>query len=199
MAAKVLALSCSPRKKGNSELLLDEFLRAAQDNSCQTERIRVAELNIQPCSHCDHCLGEGSCVIQDDMQLLYPKLLEADCLVFASPIYFMAHCAQAKLVIDRCQLFWSLRHSLNRQLISPDRPTRLGVFIATGATHGPKVFAGAKTTMKWFFKTLQIEYHADLLVEACDKIDAVKQHPTALREAYNLGKNLTQILKVNHS
>ncbi len=192
MAAKLLALSCSPRKGGNTDLLLDVLLSGVQDNLCQIDKIRVAELDIKPCSHCDLCGREGCCVIKDDMQLLYPKLLEADYVVFASPIYFMAHCAQAKLVIDRCQLFWSLEHYQNKQFISPDRPTRQGVFISTGATRGPKVFAGAKTTMEWFFKTLQINYYADLLFDDCDDKGAIKEHPTALAEAYDLGKKLTK-------
>ena len=112
---KLLAFSSSPRINGNTNLLLDALLRGVREvwepelktaeNSIDV--IRLATMNIRPCIHCDYCQKHGGCSISDDMQSLYPKLAEADWLVLASPIYFMAHCAQAKLFIDRCQVFWS--------------------------------------------------------------------------------------------
>jgi len=190
---KVLGLSCSPRNGGNTDILLDEMLRSAQDNLCQVEKLPIAQLNIHPCTHCDHCLEAGSCRLDDDMQLLYPKLLDTDCLILASPIYFMAHCAQAKALIDRCQVFWARRYVHKERLAKPAGPTRRGIFISVGATHGSKVFAGAKITMKWFFDALEIEYWDNLLFEGINTKGAIAKHPTAISQARQLGQKLAQL------
>ena len=126
------------------------------------------------------------------MQPLYDKLLRADWLILASPIYFMAHCAQAKLIIDRCQALWARRHILKQSLQQPGRPKRRAVFIAVGATHGPKVFAGAEVTMKWWLEALETEYWSRLLFEGLDAKAAVCNHPTALAQAYQLGQKMAQ-------
>ena len=194
----VLGLACSPRVGGNTDLLLDEFLRGARDAGATTEKIHVAALHIEPCTQCDACSSGNGCSIDDDMQQLYPRLADADGIALATPIYFMAHCAQAKLVIDRCQKFWLEKHGPGRSTENAKPPqdgdasrddllTRRGIFIAVGATHGPKVFAGAKTTMRWLFHTLGVHYWGDLLFEALDTAGAVRQHPTALQDAYETG------------
>ena len=130
------------------------------------------------------------------MQELYPQLLAADWLILASPIYFMAHCAQAKLLIDRCQALWARRYILKQRLVGPDRGQRRGVFIGVGATHGPKVFAGAKVTMRWFLDSLEMEYWGNLLFDGIDNKGAIREHPQALKEAFKMGRKLAQ-LKTN--
>jgi multimeric flavodoxin WrbA len=190
---KILAITSSPRRSGNSELLLDELIRGAKDNGSDVEKYALADLIIHPCNQCDFCHSRGQCNIKDDMEMLYAKLLETDTLVLASPIYFMAHCAQAKLFIDRCQVLWARRYILKQKLIPAGRPPRRGIFIAVGATHGEKVFAGVKVTMKWFFDALQMEYYEDLLIEGVDKKGAIREHPSALPEAYALGAKLAKL------
>ncbi len=189
---KILAITSSPRRGGNTELLLDEFLRGAREGPSEIEKYALSDFSIHSCTQCDHCLRTGQCNIKDDMQTLYQKILESDVLVLASPIYFMAHCAQAKLFIDRCQVFWARRYVLKQELTPAAQPRRRGIFIAVGATRGEKVFAGAKITMKWFFDTLQMEYWGNLLIEGVDAKGAIREHPTALQEAYALGLKLVR-------
>ena len=184
----VLGLSCSPRRAGNTDVLLDEFLRGVQDHACTVEKIHVPKLNLHPCRHCGACDHTGSCVIKDDMAQIYPKLEQVDALVLASPMFFMAHAAQAKILIDRCQPYWSRKYLLNQPL--PVDPPRRAVFIAIGAAHGPSVFAGAKVTMRWFLDALNQEYWANLLFEGLDEKGAISKHPTALTEAYQLATRL---------
>jgi len=194
----ILAISSSPRIRGNTETLLDEMIhglndaiaQAGRDSEYQIEKIRLAECNLMPCNQCDHCQKQGECPIQDDITRMYPKLLAADWFILASPIYFMAHCAQAKLLIDRCQTFWARRYVLKQSLMQPDQKFRRGVFISTGATHGTRVFSGAKITMKWFLDALEMEYWGNLLFEGCDKKGSIHQHPTALQDAYDLGQQI---------
>ena len=104
---KVLGIAGSPRREGNTELLLREFLRGAGTSGLETELIILSEVDISPCTSCDLCQEDGKCVIADDMQLMYQKLLEARYIVFASPIYFSGVSAQLKSFIDRCQALWS--------------------------------------------------------------------------------------------
>jgi multimeric flavodoxin WrbA len=182
---KVLGLSSSPRLGGNTDLLLDEFLRGVRDSGGEAEKICLAGLNISACTQCDVCLQEGVCCLEDDMVELYAKIEACDCLVLASPIYFMAHCAQAKLFIDRCQVFWARKYVLKQPA---DKRVRRGFHIAVGATRGPAVFAGVKTTMRWVFDALGMEYAGDVLAEGVAGKGAVADRPDVLEEAYRQGQ-----------
>lgn len=103
---KVLILSGSPRKGGNSDLLCDEFAKGAKESGNEVEKIRVAECNIGYCSACYACTKAGKCVQDDDMNLVLNKMIEADVIVMASPVYFYSICAQLKAVIDRTVARW---------------------------------------------------------------------------------------------
>ncbi len=98
---KILALSCSPRKNGNTAALLDEVLEGARDKKADTELYSVAGKDIRPCDGCWACANSGKCHINDDMQELYEKIVESDGIIFGTPIYFWGMTAQAKTVIDR--------------------------------------------------------------------------------------------------
>lgn len=107
MSKKVLVLSGSPRKGGNSDLLCDEFTRGALESGHQVEKIRVSTQKIHPCSACYFCRQHsGECVHKDDMAALLQKMIDADVLVLASPVYFYSVDAQLKAVIDRTVARW---------------------------------------------------------------------------------------------
>ena len=107
MSKRVLILSGSPRKGGNSDILCDEFLRGAQDAGHTVEKIRVAEKKVAPCSGCYYCNTHGgACVHKDDMADILQKMIDADVIVLASPVYFYAISAQLKAVIDRTVARW---------------------------------------------------------------------------------------------
>ena len=131
---KVLGIMGSPRKKGNTDLLLDEALRGARSEGAEVEKLTVIDLKIAPCGEFYGCLRDGKCIIDDDMQLVYPKLLEAEGIVLASPIFFYGLTSQVKALIDRCQALWVRKHVLKQV---PLRPTKgKGIFISVGATKG---------------------------------------------------------------
>lgn len=107
MGKKVLILSGSPRKGGNSDLLCDAFARGATEAGNTVEKIRVAEKKVAPCSGCYYCAKSGGvCVHRDDMAEILQKMIDADVLVLASPVYFYSVCAQLKAVIDRTVARW---------------------------------------------------------------------------------------------
>lgn len=107
MSKKVLILSGSPRKNGNSDILCDEFARGAVEAGHEIEKIRVAEKNIGYCRACYACRGTGLCAIKDDMAEVMQKMIECDVMVLASPVYFYSIDAQLKAVIDRSVARWT--------------------------------------------------------------------------------------------
>lgn len=107
MSKKVLILSGSPRKGGNSDILCDEFARGAQEAGNEVEKIRVEDKKIHPCSACYYCRDHGGeCVHKDNMAEVLQKMIDADVLVLASPVYFYSIDAQLKAVIDRTVARW---------------------------------------------------------------------------------------------
>ena len=105
MSKKVLILSGSPRRNGNSDILCDEFARGAAQAGHQVEKIRVAEKNVGFCRACYVCKN-GPCIQQDDMGEILQKMIDADVIVLASPVYFYSIDAQLKVVIDRTVARW---------------------------------------------------------------------------------------------
>jgi multimeric flavodoxin WrbA len=97
---KILGLCGSPRAKA-TEYVLREALRMLEEEGFETEFFTVRGKKIGFCIHCDHCLKKGGCIIQDDMQKLYPKLEEADGIIISSPVYNGGVSAQTKAVMDR--------------------------------------------------------------------------------------------------
>ncbi len=107
MSKKVLILSGSPRKGGNSDILCDAFMKGAIESGNDVEKIRVAEKNIGYCKGCYYCRqSSGKCVIKDDMADVLQKMIEADVIVLSSPVYFYSIDAQLKALIDRTVARW---------------------------------------------------------------------------------------------
>jgi multimeric flavodoxin WrbA len=109
---KVLGILGSPRREGNTEILLDEALRGASDHGGLCEKIILRDLKITPCLEIYKCAEDGVCAIQDEMQGLFPKIIQAERLLLASPIFFYSVPALAKAMIDRCQSLWAKKYIL---------------------------------------------------------------------------------------
>ncbi len=107
MGKKVLILSGSPRKGGNSDLLCDEFMRGAIEAGHEVEKIRVQEKKVACCVACYACKDTGVCAIKDDMADIMQKMIDCDVMVLASPVYFYSIDAQLKAVIDRSVCRWT--------------------------------------------------------------------------------------------
>ena len=183
---KVLGIMGSPRMKGNTDLLLDEALKGAASQQAEVEKILVDKLQIAPCKEYYGCLKNGKCVIKDDMDDIYDKLLAADAVIIASPMFFYTVSAQLMVLISRCQALWARKYVLKNM----DIPEKKGAFIAVGATRGEKLFDGPKLTIKYFFQAINAAYTDELLIRGVDKKGEIKDHPTALSDAYELGKKL---------
>ncbi len=189
MVINILGISTSPRIHGNSDILLREALSGAESAGAKTEYIHLSDYDIAPCIECNACYSSGVCKIQDDFQQLLHKILDADRLIFATPIFFMTVCAQAKTLIDRSQCLWAYKYVLNKQLFSQERDRRAMV-IAVGGSKSKKQFESIQLTMKFYFDVLDINYSTNLFINKIDDIGEIQKHPAALREAFRLGKEL---------
>lgn len=104
---KILILEGSPRRNGNSAILSEEFARGAQETGCSVEKVHIAGKRIAGCLGCNACYRNGgACVQKDDMAEIREKMLAADVIVLASPVYFYSMTAQMKTVIDRTYAFY---------------------------------------------------------------------------------------------
>ncbi len=185
---KILGIMGSPRLKGNTDLLLDEALKGAQSRQAGVEKLVVDKMKITPCREYYGCLRDGNCVMRDDMDMIYPRLLEADGIIVASPMFFYGISAQLKALIDRCQALWARRYVLKNLPESKKK----GAFIGVGATKGKQLFDGSILVIKYFFQAFGAEYADELLVRGVDKKGEIKEHPDLLKEAFALGERLAQ-------
>ena len=188
---KALGIHGSPRRGGNTELLLQEFLRGCREAGAEVEEVFLRNLKISPCLEIYACQKDGQCPIKDDMKPLYGKLTEAEILAVASPIFFYAVSAQLKAMIDRCQAMWAKKYLLN-QPVSPGGGKRKGIFLAVGGSKGAKNFDGALLTMKYFFDALDRTLDRVLLYKEIDGRGEILRHPSAMAEAHALGKKIVE-------
>jgi multimeric flavodoxin WrbA len=183
---KVLGIMGSPRLKGNTDLLLDEALKGAQGQGAEVEKILADRLKIAPCREYYGCLKDGKCVIRDQMDNVYPKILAADAIIVGTPIFFYTVSAPLLLLISRCQALWARKYVLKNL----DIPVKKGALIAVGATKGTRLFEGPKLTIGYFFKAINAEYTDELLIRGVDKKGEINDHPEFLAAAFALGKKL---------
>lgn len=102
MSKKILILSASPRIKGNSDVLCDQFMKGAVSSGHIVEKIYICKQDIKYCTGCMSCSKTSKCIIKDDMESLLEKMVEADVVVMATPVYFYNMNGQLKTFIDRC-------------------------------------------------------------------------------------------------
>ncbi|MBI5206289.1 MAG: flavodoxin family protein [Candidatus Firestonebacteria bacterium] len=186
---KLLAISGSPRRHGNSELLLDEFIKGAEYSGANTEKIIISEHKILPCTECLHCVSHAECTIKDDMQSLYPLLSEADGVVISTPVFFMGPPAQLKAMIDRCQLLWCIKY-IFKLPVNKNNNKRKGFFLTLGALPkkiGIRNFQGNINSIKSLFHVLELQFIGYLSYHNIDKNGDIISHNNAMKEAYKAG------------
>lgn len=188
---KVLGIAGSPRRGGNTDLLLAELMRGAAGKGAEVKTIVLNNLQITPCQHCDACLKEGNCRIKDDMQDIYQELEQSDRIVIASPVQFMGLTAPLKAMIDRCQCLWARKYVLKIPPLPQDKQ-RKGFFISVGGTKLKDLFEPSLVTVRTWFRILDIDYAGDLLFPGIDEKGAITKHPTALHQAFLAGQKLVE-------
>ncbi len=173
---KVLAISSSPRKGGNSDVLCDQFLKGAAEAGYETEKIRLSEKKIFPCDACNGCAENHICVKQDDMAEILEKMIAFDIIVLATPVYFYCMNAQMKMMIDRC--FSRYQEMGGKELY----------FIVTAADPQRKAAEETLAGLRGFLRCLPDAKESGVIygTGAWDKGD-IYRHP-AYEQAYAMGR-----------
>ena len=190
MAQRILAFLGSPRLGGNTDILLTSLLEAAKEAGAEVKKIALARLCISPCLECGGCDHTGECILRDDMAPLYRDIYRADVLIVASPMFFYNITAYTQALVERAQASWVRKYSLKKGPPAEKEPR--GIFLALGATWGPKLFEGAIRVVRYFFDAFYAHYEGGLFYRGIEKKGAISEHPQALKEAQALGKALGQ-------
>ena len=188
----IIAFLGSPRKGGNTDLLLREAVRGTGQPGRPNRKVRIFNLNrmdIRPCQHCGGCERTGRCIIKDDMQKVSAAIRRADRIILASPVFFSGLSAQAKTMIDRCQHFWCGKHLLHRP-IPAGRHGRKGLLIVVGGRKEPTGIRCSRAIATAFFRTVSVSGHRTLAFSGIDAKGEILEHPTALGRAFEAGRQL---------
>ncbi len=195
MPVRVLGISGSPRRHGNTETLLDGFLDGTRHAGASADKVILRELNYSPCKGCNVCHRSGECVVTDDLSPLLEQILEVDCMAVASPIYSMGITAELKGLIDRAQYLWAQKFVLKTRYMTQDHIHRhKGIFISTAGLSWDNVFDAAFPAITAFFNTLGFEYYDNIIANEMDRYHGISGHPTALKEAYDKGVEVVKVI-----
>lgn len=187
---EVLGIAGSPRRGGNTDLLLERALAGAAARGARIRFTNLCELRIEPCRHCDGCRETGRCVIEDDMQGVHQDLRAATHIVLATPVFFMGPTAQVKGMIDRCQALWALKYKLGQKpALVPGAPRR-GLLLAAGGSRMSKLFEPTLAIVKSWFVVLDFFFAGEVTISGVDGPGAVRDQPTALAAAWTAGQKL---------
>lgn len=192
---RVLAIYGSPRRQGNTALLLKKAVEGARAAGCAVDEVVLRDLRMSPCLELYGCKKDGRCIIRDDFQQVYEQLDTCDGIMLASPIFFYSVSAQTKILIDRCQSFWVRKHWVAGGSAKAGKVGKKGLFIGVGATSGKKLFDGALLTVRYFFEAIDAELWASLLCRGIDFEGDIMKNPAYLEQAFALGSNLSRALQ----
>ncbi|MGA2104043.1 flavodoxin family protein [Methanoregula sp.] len=191
MAPKVIGLLGSPLHEGNTAQLMARAVQGARDAGCAVELIPVTNFDFQGCQEMFFCRDHETCVLDDDMQQMYPKFADMDGLILATPVMTMGIPGTLKSFMDRFQVFFMAKYQRKQSLVPQDRKQRrAGIFICISGMNVPEVFVGAKLTTQAFFDIIDCRYHDELLINDMDRIRDITTEPDLLDAAYKKGYTL---------
>ena len=190
---KILAVYGSPRRNGNTDTLLKQAVRGAQDKGANVKEYVLRDMKISPCLEIYGCKKTGRCVIKDDFQILHDELDACEGIMLAAPIFFYTVSAHTKIFMDRCQSLWIKRYWLDKKPFAKPGGHRKGLFISVGATRGKKLFDGSLLTVRYFFDAVDTTLWRSLLYRGMDLSGDVQKQPTCLEEAFQAGQEMARI------
>ncbi len=187
MPLKIAAVYASPRRSGNTAALLSAAMLGAEESGATVESIVLRDYRMSPCLEIYGCKENGECAIRDDFQAVRDRILAADAIAVASPVFFYTVSAHLKIFMDRCQSLWVKKYWIDPQPAEKSRPTRKGLVIAAGATKGKKLFDGMLLSMRYFFDVLDAGVDETLLCRGLDFEGDIHGFPEYIEEARRLG------------
>jgi len=191
---EIAAVYGSPRRKGNTSTLLEQAVAGAKDAGAHVTEIVLRDLKMSPCLEIYGCKKSGSCVIKDDFQTVESLLQRIDGLMLASPIFFYSVSAHTKILMDRCNSLWVKKYWVEKKPFGQKHYPRKGLFMSVGSTRGKRLFDGAVLSVKYFMDALDMQLWKTLLYREIETEGQIREHSSALQEAYDAGHALVQAL-----
>jgi len=187
----ITAIYGSPRKGGNTDLLMRSFLEGVRAAGGTAQELFLRNFRVWPCTACGGCARTGRCVLDDDMEVLYRYFAESDVLVLAAPVFFYGFGAMAKAMVDRCQAFWVRRYRL-KQDMNAERASGSGrgILLSVGGSGGARNFEGILLSARYFFDALGMSFAHHLTYGSVDEAGAILRHPSACSDAGRLGREV---------
>lgn len=177
---KVIIISSTPRKGGNSEILAREFEKGAKESGNDVEFFTLREMNYGWCKGCLACHKTNRCVIADDLQPLAQVLSKADVLVFASPVYYYSVCGQLKTFLDRMNPIYSMGHSFKDVYL-----------ISTAADEEESAVDGSVSDIQGWVDCFDgVQIKGVIRGVGADAVGTIKENEKALQAAFEAGKNV---------
>lgn len=178
---KILALQASPRKKGNTNRVLDEMIKGAQDNCHEVTKYYLEKLDIKPCSGCEICAKGKDCRYEDDGAEIINQLAEGASVILASPIYFGQMTAQAKTIVDR---FYSIFNNPDKKFNGK------AAMIFTHAYPDKEIYQDyiKLTEAQPFINNTELEFIETLEVAGVKFIGDADDKEEDLKKAYEIGQ-----------
>lgn len=191
---QIAAVYGSPRRKGNTSLLLKHAVSGARQAGATVKDVVLRDLKMSPCLEIYGCKKDGHCVIKDDFQKIQTLLQQIDGLMLASPIFFYSVSAHTKILMDRCNALWVKKYWIDKAPFGPKTYQRKGLFISVGSTKGKRLFDGALLSVKYFMDALDMELWDSLVFRGIETQGQVLDYPGHLDAAREAGKKLVQAL-----
>lgn len=179
MSKRVLIVSSSPRKNGNSEMLAASFAKGAEEAGHSVETVYLREKQIAFCKGCLACHKIGRCVIDDDAVEIAAKMKNADVLVFATPVYYYCVSGQLKTMLDRANPLYGSDYAFTKAYL-----------LAAAADDGPHIVDGSvKAIQGWVDCFPRCAFAGTVFAGGVNAVGEVKDHP-ALEKAYRAGREI---------
>jgi len=185
---KVLGLVGSNRKDGNTNTLVDRILEGARTKGHETSKVFLADRRISPIGDCSACRKTGHCSIEDDFDALMEEVLESDCIIFGTPLYWFGPSAQMKAFIDR----WVCRLAFDEEAF---RAKMRGKRCVLAVPHQDEQLSGAEhlfAIMEKTFEFMEMAYLGKIQTTAWRRWESGKDE-AALKHAFELGARLTEM------
>jgi len=182
----VLVLYAGPRLNKNTDKMLKIFLNNLNNNNYNINRIDLKNLSINLCDSCYYCAKYGKCIKNDDMNKIYAAIESSDIVILSSPMYFNSISSLAKIMIDRCQVYWSKKFVFKQNNLKP----KIGILLMTaGAIQKNRLSPGATMVVDLFFKSINANFEHFFLIENLDKIK-LEENVAVINELIECAKNL---------
>ena len=195
MKPKIVALLGSPLPEGNTAKLLKKAMSGVEDAGCEVDLIDVPGLEFSSCREMYYCREERSCIMEDDMQKMYQKILTMDSLIIATPVMTMGIPGHLKSFMDRCQVFYCAKYERKSPLVSKEkRKIRKTLLLSISGMNLPNNFDGIKISTLAFCDIIDCKLSDELLIRDMENKKDLDRYPDIMNEAYTKGYHLGSAL-----